>query len=105
VTYRLLLRRQAKLDLQRTARWYEQQQPGLGRQFIDQVGTALNRIAGSPTHYQVLHRDVRRTITQKFPYGVFYRIDGTDILVFAIIHLHRNPLAWQKRIESDKLQK
>ena len=97
MTYRLLVRRQAKLDLQRAVRWYEAQQPGLGREFMVQADAVLDRVSGNPVQYQVIYRDVRRAILRKFPYGVFYRIDGTDIVVFAVVHLHRDPSSWQTR--------
>lgn len=97
MTYRLLVRRQAKSDLRRAARWYELQRPGLGRDFVAQVEAALERVTANPQQYQVLHRDIRRAIPRKFPFGVFYRIDGNNIIVFAIIHLHQDPAAWRER--------
>src|SRR5712692_1600144 len=33
----------------------------------------------------------------RFPYGLFYRIDGSAVLVFAVVHLHRDPSTWQDR--------
>jgi hypothetical protein len=47
--------------------------------------------------YQVVHREVRRAIPRRFPYGVFYRIDGAEVLVFAVVDLHRDPSIWQDR--------
>jgi plasmid stabilization system protein ParE len=98
VTYRLVVRRQAKLDLRRATRWYEEQRLGLGRELVAQVENVLDRITDNPPQWQVIYRDVRRAIVQKFPYGVFYRIDGSDIVVFAIVHLHRDPFSWQQRV-------
>jgi plasmid stabilization system protein ParE len=94
VTYRLLVRRQAKLDLRRAARWYEERHPGLGRELVAEVDAVLDRITKNPNQYQVAYRNIRRAVVQRFPYGVFYRIDGSDILVFAIVHLHRDPSVW-----------
>ena len=98
MTYRLVVRRQAKLDLRRAARWYEEQRPGLGRELVAEVDTVLDRITANPHQWPVIYREVRRAIAQRFPYGVFYRIDGTDIVVFAIVHLHRDPFSWQQRV-------
>lgn len=95
--YRLLIRRQAKSDLRQAARWYEGQSSGLGREFVAEVETALNRIVENPLQYQTIYCEVRRTILHKFPYGVFYRIEQNDIVVFAIVHLHRDPASWQER--------
>jgi toxin ParE1/3/4 len=97
VTYRLLVRQQAKLDLRQAVRWYDQQQNGLGREFVGQVDAAMERIVDNPIQYQVVHRDIRRAILRKFPYGVFYRVDATNIVIFAIVHLHQDPSSWQSR--------
>jgi len=43
---------------------------------------ALNRVAENPLQYQVLHREARRAIVHRFPYGVFYRIEASNIVVF-----------------------
>ena len=47
--------------------------------------------------YQIVYREVRRAIPRRFPYGVFYRIGGSEILVFAVVDLHRDPSIWQDR--------
>jgi plasmid stabilization system protein ParE len=97
VTYRLIVRREAKTDVRQTARWYERQRQGLGRAFVQQIDALLDRVRVNPMQHQVVYREVRRAIPRRFPYGVFYRIDGSDILVFAVVHLHRDPSTWQDR--------
>jgi toxin ParE1/3/4 len=97
VNYRLLIRRQAKSDLRQAARWYERQGPGVGREFVAEVEAALNRIGENPLQYQTIYGEVRRAIPHKFPYGVFYRVEQDNIVVFAIVHLHRDPASWQDR--------
>lgn len=97
MTYRLTVRRQAKVDIREAARWYERQRHGLGRTFIRQIDMLLDRIRDDPLRHQVVYRAVRRAIPRRFPYGLFYRIDGSAILVFAVVHLHRDPSTWQDR--------
>ena len=97
MTYRLTVRRQAKADIRQAARWYEGQRRGLGRAFVQQIDTLLDHVRANPMQHQVVYREVRRAIPRRFPYGVFYRIDGSDVLVFAVAHLHRDPSTWQDR--------
>ena len=97
MTYRLIVRRQAKADIREAARWYKGQRPGLGRTFVQQIDALLDRVRVNPTQHQVVYREVRRAIPHRFPYGVFYRIDGSDVLVFAVVHPHRDPSTWQDR--------
>jgi plasmid stabilization system protein ParE len=97
VTYRLVVRRQAKADIREAARWYERQRVGLGRAFVQQVNALLDRVRLNPMQYQIVHREVRRAIPRRFPYGVFYRIDGSEVVMFAVVDLHRDPSIWQDR--------
>lgn len=97
MTYRLTVRRQAKADIREAARWYENQRVGLGRAVVQQIDALLDRVRLSPMQYQVVYRDMRRAIPRRFPYGVFYRIDGAAVLVFAVVDLHRDPSSWQDR--------
>jgi plasmid stabilization system protein ParE len=97
VTYRLVVRRQAKADIREAARWYESQRVGLGRAFVQQIDGLLDRVRLNPMQYKIVHREVRRAIPRRFPYGVFYRIDRAEILVFAVVDLHRDPSTWQDR--------
>ncbi|MBI3372874.1 MAG: type II toxin-antitoxin system RelE/ParE family toxin [Betaproteobacteria bacterium] len=96
--YRLLVRRRAKAGVRRAARWYELRRPGLGRDFVAQVDAALNLVAANPLQYQVLHRETRRTIVHRFPYGAFYRIEADQIIVFCVIDLRQDPATWKSRI-------
>ena len=95
--YRLLVRRHAKADVRAAARWYELQRPGLGREFVAEVDAAVNRVAENPVQYQVLYRGVRRAIVCRFPYAVFYRIEASNIVLFCVGHLHRDPASWKGR--------
>jgi toxin ParE1/3/4 len=98
VKYGILVRAQAKRDLERAARYYEKQLPGLGRDFVAEIDRLLEWIAENPLLCQVVHREVRRAITHRFPYGLFYKTEQNTIVVIAIVHLHRNPSSWQKRL-------
>ncbi|MBI3512628.1 MAG: type II toxin-antitoxin system RelE/ParE family toxin [Proteobacteria bacterium] len=95
--YRLVVRRQAQEDIRTAAHWYAGQRVGLGRAFVQQIDRVLDRILVNPEHYPVVHQEIRRAIARRFPYGVFYRIDGSDILVFAVLDLRRDPAAWRDR--------
>jgi len=98
VKYRLIVRRSAKADVRSAARRYELQRPGLGRELVVEIDAALNRVADNPLQYEVLYRDARRAIVHRFPYGVFYRIETSSIVVFCVSHLHRDPASWRGRV-------
>lgn len=77
--------------------WYEQQREGLGQEFLDQAMTAFNAIAGQPLIYPVVHRNTRRALMARFPFGIYFRVEADDIVVVAIMHGSRHPHRWQGR--------
>lgn len=93
----VLIRPAAAADLQRAFDWYESQQPGLGAEFREAVREKLRDIATNPMQYQVVHRDTRRALLRRFPYGLYYRIFPSVIVVVACMHGRRNPRRWKTR--------
>ncbi|HCU25729.1 MAG TPA: hypothetical protein DF383_11995, partial [Deltaproteobacteria bacterium] len=78
--------------------WYEARRKGLGEDFFLSLEAAFSSILRNPLSSPlVLKRGVRKSLLRRFPFGVFYLIDGKKIAVLAIFHLKRNPNIWQKR--------
>lgn len=80
------------------ARYYEGCQSGLGRRFISSVEQAIHHIVEKPEQWKILEQDVRRYLTRVFPYAVLYSIEPDYILIIAVMHCHREPGYWKKRI-------
>ncbi len=98
MTFEVLLRPEAERDLLDAAKWYEEQRPKLGQEFLDEAAATLTAIADAPLMYPQVHRDVRRALLQRFPFGAFYRIEGSAITVVAVMHASRDPRRWKSRI-------
>ena len=90
---------EAETELFATIDWYEQQEPGLGQSFSDEVVAAIVRIIDFPTAWPFLHGDIRRCLTNRFPFGVLYTVDQNEIYILSIMHLRRKPGFWMDRIE------
>jgi len=95
----LRLRPAARDDLDAAARWYEAQEPGLGRQFLAEVRLVFQRIRSNPAVYPARHRGTRRALIRRFPYGVIYLpvSDQGFIVVLAVLHCGRDPRLWRLR--------
>ena len=85
-------------EVENAFEWYEQQRPGLGHDFLAAVEDVYARIAAMPTAHQVVYKDVRRDLTRRFPYGVFYRVHADRIEVVAVYHSSRDPAGWKSRV-------
>jgi len=91
LSYEVQVRRAAELDIAEAQGWYETQQTGLGAQFRSEVSRVIDRLAGAPLIYQVVHRDIRRAIVRRFPYLVWYRVAAETVIVLACTYAGRDP--------------
>jgi len=80
------LRADAENDIYETASWYESQRSRLGHEFLDAVEATLTCVSDNPLQFPVLHRSTRRALLSRFPFGVFFRVEGPVIVVIAVIH-------------------
>jgi len=93
----ILIRPAAAADIEDAFVWYEEQRSGLGSEFLKAVDDALIAIQRAPQLHSVIHRNARRALLRRFPYGVYYRIYPDLIVVVACMHGRRNPRRWQSR--------
>jgi toxin ParE2 len=88
----------AQIELDEAIVYYESQLPGLGVEFLDEFLSCTARIRLFPEAWHLFNKGTRRCLLRRFPYGIIYSISTTEILIFAIAHLHRKPEYWQDRI-------
>ncbi len=88
---------EAEADLAEAFAYYEGQLAGLGHEFITTLEEQLERVAANPLHYQIDYREVRRAVIRRFPYAVFYLVEGAVVVVLAIEHQARDPEHWKHR--------
>ena len=98
VSARLIVREEAEADIGAAFNWYEDQRAGLGAEFIARLEAALVAVEREPLAYPVVYRNSRRALLRRFPYGVFYIIQGETIEVLACMHFKRNPQRWEMRL-------
>ena len=93
----VLVRPEAEADLAAARDWYEDRLPGLGAEFGLQIDSVLSALADRPLTFSVVHRDVRRALVKRFPYGVFFVTSADRTVVLAVLHQARNPAVWKRR--------
>jgi len=98
VKHRLIIRPEAEADLAAAFDWYELQSAGLGAEFLLVIEATLATVQRNPKQYQVVHRHIRRALTRRFPFGVFFLARGATIVVLAILHARRDPHTWYQRL-------
>lgn len=98
---RLTYLQEAELELTEAVTYYSRHQDSLGRVFFGRVKEAEDEILQYPEAWYRLSDRYRRKLLAQFPYGLIYHQPAPDwIEVVAVMHLHRQPNYWQKRIQS-----
>lgn len=89
---------EADAEMMSAAKFYETQQKDLGKRFLASVQDALNKIQVNPLLYREIENGVRRCLTMTFPFGIAFRIMPDQVVIIAVMHLHRDPEYWKKRV-------
>jgi plasmid stabilization system protein ParE len=82
-------------DLDRGRRFYARQRKSLGDYFLDALFADIDSLelyAG--IHMKVF--DYHRLLAGRFPYAVYYRVDGETCIVYRVLDCRREP---EKTIE------
>jgi hypothetical protein len=77
--------------------WYEEQQPGLGDDFLQEVELGIAAIRASPERWAIFNGSTRKFLIHRFPYGIVYFLADNVIHIISITHLHRKPGHWRRR--------
>jgi len=86
----------ASQDLVEGYRFYEKQAEGVGGYFLDSLYSDIDSLiinAGiHPIYFGIYHR----LLSKRFPFAVYYRIEGQIALVYAVLDCRRKP-AWIRK--------
>ena len=97
---RLIIRAEAEADITEAALWYQKESSELALNFIAEVHAAIRRAEQHPlAHRRLRHRpEIRRVLTARFPYRVFYVLRSDAIIVFRVLHGARHDREWKKSV-------
>ena len=89
----------AQQELDDASTYYEKQAPGLGFEFLNEIANAIQRMIDFPEAWQRVVKDVRLCQVTRFPYGIIYFVKDETLQIVAVMHLHRRPGYWKKRLK------
>ena len=95
--FRVIFTQGARGEVIEAQGWYEREAPGLGRHFREAIDALIERMSANPRQFPIVFKDVRRALLRRFPYSLFFVMEGETLLVIACFHASRDPAQWQKR--------
>jgi plasmid stabilization system protein ParE len=89
---------EAEDDVAQAYTWYENQELGLGEEFLRCVDACIQSILRNQEMYPIAHQNYRRAMIRRFPYVLFYEYSGSMITVYAVFHCSQDPQKWRNRL-------
>jgi len=90
--------KEAFLDIEDAALWYEHQRQGLSFDFELCLEVGIQEISRTPLAFQKKYKQVYVRFINRFPYGIHYIIKNDLITVIGVFHTSRSPKDWSSRI-------
>jgi hypothetical protein len=90
----------ASLDLREGFQFYENIDKGLGGYFLDSLYSDIDSLVVYKGVHPVYFGIYYRMLSKRFPFAVYYRIIGEDVLIYAVLDCRRSPAWVRGRINS-----
>lgn len=78
--------------------YYTKISPELGDTFLKEMESCVQDISDSPKTWRIVEENIRVYWLHRFPFAVYYTIDGDSVIIAAIMHTSRKPGSWEDRI-------
>jgi plasmid stabilization system protein ParE len=88
---------EADADLKDARAWYDNMRSDLGERFAHAIEDTVETISEGPLQFPVVHRKIRRAGVRRFPFGIFFEVQESRIVVIACLHGRRDPQRWKMR--------
>jgi hypothetical protein len=90
--YKIIVKEQAKSEIEEIAHSYNIKQNGLGYEFWDAVEIALQDIVSNPLGYQIKYDVYRTKLIKPFPYLLIFELIGKEVIVYQCFGGKENPM-------------
>ena len=89
--------RAASAEFIEASAWYESKRVGLALELMAEIDRCVSLASAHPFQFAVVREDIRRVVTNRFPYSVYFRAEKHRIVVLAVFHGSRDPASWVDR--------
>jgi plasmid stabilization system protein ParE len=86
----------AAQDLIDGFRFYEIQEVGLGQYFLDSLFADIDSLLLNAGIHPLCFGTYHRLLAKRFPFAIYYKVEGEQVSVYAILDCRRNP-AWNRK--------
>lgn len=91
MSFQIIFQQEALDDVQDGYSWYEDQLPGLGEDFLNELNTILEKLIQNPQYYGYLFDEFRDVRLKRFPYLVVFKIVNRKVFINSVKHCKQRP--------------
>lgn len=95
----------ASRDLIEGYHFYEKQSEGLGSYFLDSLYSDIDSLIVSAGVHAVYFANYFRLLSKRFPFAVYYRVEGDMASVYAVLDCRRSPAWIRKKLATTQPQR
>src|SRR5687767_187305 len=93
MAYNIIIKEEAHLDTSTAYDYYENEQKGLGEEFLEELEKRYHDLMSHPFNYgfiddQQIIRDVK---VDRFPYVIIFEVIDENVIVYAVHNTYRHP--------------
>lgn len=94
MSFKLVISSSAENDLFEAIIWYETKKRGLSFDFEYCIEPGIKQILNNPLLFQKRYNEIRINFTERFPFGIHYRLKENIIEIIGFFHTSRDPKDW-----------
>lgn len=87
----------AQNEIQEAYNWYDEQQEGLGQEFIESITEFCYSLLDFPEKYRKVEGKTHLAVLPRFPYCIYFDVLPDQVRIVAVVHGKRHPSVWKKR--------
>lgn len=94
----------AARELEKAGDYYDEQEPGLGAEFLAEIDRAIATVSELPRAWPPWPKvdpsvGVRRYVVHRFPFAIGFVVTETELHIYAVAHTSRRPGYWLARVD------
>ena len=99
MTYEVIIRNRAQVEIAEIMQWYEEKEEGLGSYFILCLDASIEAMRRYPTAPRIIRHEYRRFFVRKFPVGIYYIVRENKIFVDVVEQFSRDPKRLDEKLK------
>ena len=97
MSYSLIILPLAKRNLSRVVR--ERENIDTKRALLAEINASFEKIRQRPRRYPIVYAQMRRALTRRFHFAIFFRIveERAEVVIAGMFHQRQDPALWPER--------